>query len=378
MRKGLPLREVARRCNTSLATVQYWVRRAGSNDLNSVDWSDRSSRPHLQPHRTPDFLEDHVVRTRSELAAGELGFIGAAAIHDHLLHLEGLPSIRTIHRILRRRGLLDRPRRMRHLAPPPGWYLPDAAAGRAEIDHFDVIEDLRIEGGPLVEVLTGCPLWGSHVMVRPAESMGARQIVETLLQHWRSVGLPRYAQFDNDTRFQGGHNHPDVIGRVIRCCLALGITPVFAPPAEHGFQNIAEAFNGLWQRKVWQRFHHQSLLALTDRSDRFIVQYARHRLGRQEQVPPRRPFPNTFCFDVQYHPGGQLVYLRRTNEKGSVTVLGHRWEVDPNWSHRLVRAQVDLSAQEIRFFRLRRKEPMDQALLKQVAYRAPHRPFQDC
>lgn len=379
VRRGLKLRAAARRWRVSLPTVRYWVQRAGAAPLSAVDWTDRSRRPHHVPNRTPPAIEDRVVEARRLLASSELGFVGAVAIGDFLkvAHGEQVPAVRTIGRILNRRGLLDGRRRVRRAAPPPGWYLPQAAAGRAEIDHFDVLEDLRIEGGPLLSVLTGCALWGSSIMAHPATQIGARTVVGCLLAYWKRVGLPTYAQFDNDTRFQGGHRTPDVIGRVMRCCLALGTTPVFAPPAEQGFQNVSEAFNGLWYRKVWQRFHHQSLDGLASRSDRFLHQYALHRARRREHAPPRRPFPASFTFDVQAAPRGEIVYLRRTNESGAINLLGHRWIVDPLWTHRLVRAHIDLDQHTLRFFRLRRKDPSDQPLIKVEPYAPPKRRFLD-
>jgi hypothetical protein len=373
------MRVAARRWRVSLATVRYWVQRVGEVPLSAVDWADRSSRPHHVPGRVSPAMEERVVEARRELAASELGFVGAVAIREQMQSqcADPVPSVRTIGRILTRRGVLDGRPRVRRAAPPPGWYLPEAAAGRAEIDHFDLLEDLRIEGGPLVDVLTGCALWGSAVMADPAPRISARRVVESLLAYWKRVGRPAYAQFDNDTRFQGGHNHPDVIGRVTRLCLALDITPVFAPPAEQGFQNVAEAYNGLWTRKVWQRFHHQDLCALVHRSDRFVYRYDLHRARRREHTPPRRPVPPSFTFDVHAHPHGQIVYLRRTNESGVVYVMGRRWLVDPLWPHRLVRAHVDLDSHSIRFFRLRRKAPADQPLILETAYVRPHRKFQE-
>ena len=56
--------------------------------------------------------------------------------------------------------------------------------------------------------------------------------MEALIEHWRQHGLPDYAQFDNDTVFQGAHQWPDTFGRVTRLCLQLGVTPVFTPPRE--------------------------------------------------------------------------------------------------------------------------------------------------
>jgi hypothetical protein len=50
---------------------------------------------------------------------------------------------------------------------------------------------------------------------------------------------------------------------------------------------------------------------------------------------------------------GRIVYLRRTGPAGGVELLGHRFEVDPTWPNRLVRAEVDIDAGRIRVFALR-------------------------
>jgi hypothetical protein len=92
-----------------------------------------------------------------------LGFVGAQAIQDALRERAGssaLPSVRTIGRILRRRGLLDGQRRVRRAAPPPGWYLPKVTQQLAELDSFDVVEDLRMENLGLFQLFTTRALWG--------------------------------------------------------------------------------------------------------------------------------------------------------------------------------------------------------------------------
>src|SRR5947208_16388664 len=127
---------------------------------------------------------------------------------------------------------------------------------------------------------------GAALGAWPTAHANTTEIVEFLQAHWRAQGLPRYAQFDNDTRFQGGHNHPDVMGRVMRLCLALGVTPVFAPPLEMGFQGVIENFNGLWQQKVWARCHHENLAELSVLSARFTQAYSKRLARRYEQQPP--------------------------------------------------------------------------------------------
>ena len=77
--------------------------------------------------------------------------------------------------------------------------------------------------------------------------------------------------------------------------------------------------------------------------------------------------------DLQTLVRGRLVYLRRTNALGEVEVLGRSFEVDRQWVNRLVRIVVDLKAGRLRCYRLRRREPSDQPLLREIRHRVPDR-----
>jgi hypothetical protein len=257
------------------------------------------------------------------------------------------------------------------------WYLPDLAARRAELDSSDIVEGLVIKGGTHVEVLNATSLHGGLVASWPMDVVTAKAAVEALVGHWRAVGLPAYAQFDNDTIFQGPHQHKDVVGRVARLCLGLGIVPVFAPPREPGFQAAIESYNGRWQAKVWARFTHESLEGLQAQSDRYVAASRLRAAPRIEAAPARRPFPEVWALDLQATPRGRIIYLRRTGAAGGVELLGRHFEVDATWPHRLVRAEVDLDAGRIRFFALRRRDPAHQPLLREVAYKLPRRRFQE-
>src|SRR5438477_11899132 len=94
--------------------------------------------------------------------SSDLGEHGAEAIHVALLEhaLEKPPSVRTVGRVLERSGVLDGQRRIRRAAPPVGWYLPEVAARRAELDSFDTVSGLLLAGGIDVVVLNGISLHG--------------------------------------------------------------------------------------------------------------------------------------------------------------------------------------------------------------------------
>jgi hypothetical protein len=237
---------------------------------------------------------------------------------------------------------------------------------------------LVIRGRPQVEVLSGVSLHGGRVASWPrGESVTAKLVVECLVEHWRQFGLPGYAQFDNDTVFQGRHVHPDKIGRVSRLCLGLGVIPVFVPPREPGFQATIEHYSGSWQVRVWGRFEHTDLDRLAERSSRHVAALRRHRADRIEAAPPRRVFPRRWRPNLQARLDGRMVYVRRTDAEGRAEVLGRAFEVDRHLAHRLVRADVDLDAGNIRFYRVRRREPGDQPLLKGMVHRIRSKPFQE-
>ena len=381
VRRGESQRSVARRLGVSLHTVQRWVERAQGKRLSRVDWRDQSPGSAQAANRTSSAMETRILHTRQILQReSDLGEYGAAAVQRALCQrrLRNIPSIRTIGRVFERHGLLDARRRTRRKAPPPGWYLPDVAAGQTELDQIDIVEGLKIKDGPLVEVLNAVSLHGGLVASWPqTASVTARWVQKTLIEHWRRWGVPAYAQFDNDTVFQGPHHYPDIIGRVMRLCLSLEVVPVFVPPREPGFQASIESYNGRWQAKVWARFEHPSLVALQTQSGKYVTANRRRTLPRRESAPIRETFPKHWQLDLQAHPQGRVVFIRRTDSTGQVAVLGHTFLVDAHWTGRLVRCDVLLTKEKIRFFQLRRRTPQEQPLLNEVGYQLPRKPFHE-
>lgn len=378
VRSGAGMRKVAREFGVSLSVVQRWVARSAGQRLDRVDWTSRRAlvaRPH---NRTADDVEKLILSVREYLAQhSHLGQYGAEAIQAELIErtVERVPSVRTIGRILERKGILDARQRIRRPPPPAGWYLPEVASGRVELDSFDTVSGLTIAGGPEVVVLNGISLHGGLVTSWPHVSMTAVLTTSLLVNHWEQFGRPAYAQFDNDTIFQGPHHHPDTVGRVSRMCLQLGVVPVFAPPREPGFQASVESYNGRWQAKVWSRFRHANLAELCDCSNRYVAAARSRAALRIERAPARLALPLNPPIDFQAPPRGMMIFIRRADHSGRVSLLGHQFLVGDHWPHRLTRAEVHFDDQIIHFFALRRREPAHQPLLATHAYTLPRRRF---
>lgn len=373
------MRSVARRFRRSLSTVQRWVRRAGNERIDRVDFAAHKPGCRRSPSRVSPATEKAIVQTRSRLRdRSDLGEHGADAIRAELVRLgfEDVPSARTVGRVLARCGALDGRGRVRRPPPPRGWYLPQLACGRVELDSFDIVEGLAIRGGRCVEVLNAISLHGRTADSWPvAKVVTARFAADCVLSRWAELGLPAYAQFDNDTIFQGAHHVRDTFGRITRLCQQLGVVPVFAPPNQQGFQAAIECYNRLWQKKVWERFVHASVAALARRSTSYVL--AHRDAHARPDLATRSPLPKRWTLDLTRPLCGRVYFLRRTDGEGQASVLGHRVRVDRAWPHRLVRAEVDLDACRIRFFALRRRDPEHQPLLRETRYEPPRRAFID-
>ena len=360
VRAGCTFRDAARRFRVGLATVALWVQRAQGRPLRRVDWRDRSDCPH-RVSRTSAVLVRAIVRVRRHLARHDaLGEHGPLAIRRHLLESGwSAPCTRTIARWLARLGQSGR-ERWRRPAPPKGWYLADLAAGLAEADSADVVEGLRLRRGSQVEVLNVLGLWGTQPDSFAADRITTKVVLTQLAARWRRDGLPSYAQFDNDTIFSGAHARRAYFGRLVHWCLCLGVTPVFAPPAELGFQAAIEAYNRRWQERVWRRWRHPSLADLRRRSTAFILAYRQAKAVRGREHQALRSAWQEPARDPRTQ---RIVLLRRLDGRGALILCAQALHVAARWAHRLIRCEINVATQTVTCFGLSRREPTVQPLL---------------
>ena len=347
--------------------------------MDRIDWNDQTSDTRKPFNRATIEVEQCVLSLRKELKENSsLGEHGADAILREMRqrNCSLLPSRTTINRILQRHGAFDGRKRKRYKAPPVGWYLKPLAKKLAELDQFDFVEDLCLAGGELFHVLNGISLHGGRVGSWAMSRMTAENTVRKLMEHWTEFGVPDYVQFDNSMVFQGGML-PDTLGKVIRCCLSLGVIPVFVPPRETGFQASIESYNGRWQRGVWERFRFDDLKAVQRQSNIYVEAMRNKNWERQESAPARWQIPKDWKLDYSVRPQGKVMFIRRTTNEEYVEAMGHWWWVQGAGEHKLVRVEVDLTKNLISFYRIRRREPSKHELLAQAKYKLPNRTFSE-
>lgn len=360
VRAGCSYRDAARRFRVGLATVTLWVERARGRPLDRVDWRDRPKRPHRISRTAPGVVRA-ILRLRRQLGRHDaLGEHGPQVIHQQLRASgQPAPCARTIARWLARLGQSGR-ERWRRPAPPKGWYLADVAAGRAEVDSADVVEGLRLRRGARVEVLNVLGLWNQQPDSLVARGITTSAVIAQLAARWQRAGCPAYVQFDNDTIFTGAHARRAYFGRLVHWCLCLGVTPVFAPPGELGFQAAIEAYNRRWQDRVWRRWRHRSRPDLQRRSDAFVAAYQRAKLNHGSEHHALRSVWQEPALARRSH---RIVLIRRLDDQGALTLCAQHLRIAPHWAHRLVRCQINVSTQRVDCYALLRREPSRQPLL---------------
>src|SRR5438552_12767959 len=142
--EGRSCREVAQAHGCSKSWVAKMVARYREEGYPGLERRSRAA--HHIPHRTPPEVEDAIVRLRKELA-DQGSDAGAETIHHHLLLEAGAaPSVSTIWRILKRRGLATPPP---HKRPRSSWIRFEAPlphqAWQPDVTHWRLADGTEDE-----------------------------------------------------------------------------------------------------------------------------------------------------------------------------------------------------------------------------------------
>ena len=99
---GEPIKTICREMGCAKSWLYKWKNRY---EASKPTWfQERSRRPRRTPTQTPEAFEGAIVHLRDSVSPAESRSISAQVIREHLgrHHVESLPSLRTIYRILKR------------------------------------------------------------------------------------------------------------------------------------------------------------------------------------------------------------------------------------------------------------------------------------
>lgn len=319
------------RCRSWLHKWAARFDQLGQSGLHS-----RSRRPQQSPHAYTEQERRLVWRERLRLERCAVGLLGPAAIQAGLHAarlLRRVPSLATIKRILRERGVYGaRPQ------PRPAYFPQPRPAATYVVQAADWTARY-LAGGRKVFAFHTVDLQTQAL----CQTVSADKSVATALTHalhsWRRLGLPDALQLDNDAAFCGGYKKARVFGRFVRLCLYCGVEPIFLPPGEPRRNGVVERLNGLWVQACWQRRRFRSLEEAARAGAEFVrwqaheyrppslhgltpAQAQRRAARRRLTAGEVRALPEALPLTA-----GRVHFLRRVDEEGRITLLNEAWAV---------------------------------------------------
>lgn len=245
--QGIKVAEIARRLGRSRQWVHKWINR--QRDCADGWERSHSNAPHSKANKTSEELEAQVVSSRIRLDASPHMESGAFAIwHD--LRANGVepPSVATINRILKKRGLT------RRKAPyqKSGIDYPESPIN---MQIMDLVGPRYIRGGQRYFLLTIISNDTRHAGVYPILSKGGTDITRSVVAFWKSYTIPDFLQMDNELSFKGSNRHPRGLGMLIRTILSKNVTPIFIPISEPWRNGVIERFNQKVERTLLTQEH---------------------------------------------------------------------------------------------------------------------------
>jgi transposase InsO family protein len=319
--EGRSYREVARAHGVSKSWVGKVVGRFREGGYEAL--GARSRAPDHVPHQTPAEVEDEIVRLRHSLT--ESGFdAGAATIHFHLgqTGCERVPSVATIWRILKRRGLITP---QPHKRPRSSWVRFEASLPnerwQSDVTHWSLTD------GSQVDILNFLDdhsrLIVASEVIRVCTARDVLRVFSRAAEQW---GAPASVLTDNGciytARYRGGTN---VVESEL---LALGVVHHHSRPYHPQTCGKVERFHQTLKVYLAKQEAAKTICVLQAQIDAFVAYYndvrphrARGRMTprsafeAREKARPTRPIVNV--------PKGTRVRRDRIDQAGVVT-LRHR------------------------------------------------------
>jgi transposase InsO family protein len=299
---------------------------------------EKSRAPHYVARKTPSVVRQEILRVRSVLEAealesDKLGYMGADAIYGRLSasHLQPLPGVSTIERLLRQAGM-TKPRPSAGSQEVTYPHLQPTTAH--QLTQVDIVPHY-LSGGESLACFNSIDVVSRYPAGKQFKGKSSANALDFLIHTWHELGLSTYLQMDNESCFSGGYKHPGVIGKVVRLALSVGVQPVFSPFYYPQSNGVVERFHQDYSEFVWTKAHLANLAAVHQRSALFFPLYrtSRHHSALGGQSPlavhtaePRRTLPADFSIsDKLPITAGQVHFIRAVDQQRQVLILNKRW-----------------------------------------------------
>jgi len=365
---GEPVIDICQSLGCSSSWLYKWVSRY---QIDNSHWSEEHSRrPQRHPGQTLEEIEQTVQRIREALSAQGL-FCGAQAILWEMedIPIHPLPSIRTINRILRRQGLIQR-RTGRY--QPKGKIYPRLEGSSVNRVHpLDFVGPRYLRGPTRFYSLHGVDLASGRCAIEPMIQRGGQHGIDAVWAIWQRLGIPDHLQVDNERVFYGSPTHPRGMGSLIRLCLHHRVQLWFIPPREPWRNGVVEKFNDHYRQKFLGRIDLPDEQALRQQSQAFEQRHNRSyrysKLGgatplqalvrskKKLRFPTQKDSPR---YPLSKPKRGKYHLVRFIRSDAILNVFGETFPLPAQTVYEYVIATIDVTQQKIHVYL--DKEPVEE------------------
>jgi len=257
-------------------------------------YQEQSRAPKNTRKKLPLATEQLVIATRKKLISTRFRQYGPQAIYYDLINQgKQPPPVWEIARILKRHDLTRKKQKASYISKGKKYPYNELCL----CQQLDFIGPRYLKSKQRYYFLNkiDCDTHWAHSSV--LINQAADSVCEQLIDFWKITGTPDYLQMDNDLAFWGSLKCPYALGKVIRLCLFLRVTPVFIPVAEPWRNGIIEHFNDTMQHYLL-RIEYSDVNQLQLSAKQFDeVHNHHHHYSTQGGMTPLRAF-NTLGYPI--------------------------------------------------------------------------------
>lgn len=285
-------------------------------------------------------------------------FVGSEAIQYHMEEMgyspEEIPSISTIKRIIKRKKLRVNKKERYKRVKSKGRYTILKQKYIDEMHQIDFVGPRQIKGFGSINSLHLKDVIGSQVAGNQYIGKSMNNVMEFLIDYWKSHPIPKYIQVDNGMSFAGDFIHPRSISRFVRLCLYVGIEVIFIAPAKPWMNGTVEGFNGKFDEKFWKKDTFSDLRDIRAKSQLFYKSQNRfYSWKRKKQdlkaITPTRMLRCDFKIDWNNIPlvTGKIHFIRIVDSNGEIVLLNEHFHVGEAYIGEYIWATIDVARQSL-------------------------------
>ncbi len=280
-KKNWKVTDICTTLNRSRNWFYKWLQRYNNND---PQWFKEHSRaPKTKNSKTSIEIEALILQIRKHLLSQPYLQYGPQAIYYSIAQ-KGInpPPVWTIARVLKRHDLTQNKRRTPYI--PKGKKYPYEYALCQQMDLVGP-RYLSSKARYYFHSIICCDTHYAHVSA--LTNQRSENVCNSLINFWKTAGIPDFLQMDNYLSFWGSLIRPNAVGKIIRLCLLHGVIPVFIPIKEPWRNGIVEHFNCTMQSAILHTERYTNVSEVQNAADNFCeIHNATHHYSTQQGMTP--------------------------------------------------------------------------------------------